>query len=297
MSISAVLKARMGKPVLLHVRPLWNRAHDEVGHCSVCGASKGLVFNSWVVPDEQFSELGSSAAAALDAYARRESLFCKVCCSSLRVRRMADELLASYGNNTVNSVSDLVNQQAFRALDVAEINTIGALGSLHTVLADLPKLIFTNYRGPSGLGQVVNGARNEDLCRLSFDDGMFDLLLTSDTLEHVPDFPAALSEIRRVLKPGGRCIFTVPIIATRNATFARATVDASGFVTHLSPALYHGRGRGLFRLLPAGEDFLTYTEFGRDLSSYVADAGFECSTNFGDDPEIGSTWVFIGKAV
>ena len=42
-------------------------------------------------------------------------------------------------------------------------------------------------------------------------------MLTSETLEHVPDLDAALGEIRRVLVPGGRHIFTVPLLPRTRA--------------------------------------------------------------------------------
>ena len=38
---------------------------------------------------------------------------------------------------------------------------------------------------------------------LPFDDGTFDLVLCAETLEHVRDVQLLLSEIRRVLRPGG----------------------------------------------------------------------------------------------
>jgi ubiquinone/menaquinone biosynthesis C-methylase UbiE len=44
---------------------------------------------------------------------------------------------------------------------------------------------------------------SEDLCALSYADASFDLVVTSDTLEHVPDVDAALREIPRVLHEFG----------------------------------------------------------------------------------------------
>ncbi|MBI5224925.1 class I SAM-dependent methyltransferase [Candidatus Micrarchaeota archaeon] len=37
-----------------------------------------------------------------------------------------------------------------------------------------------------------------------------DLAILSEVLEHLPDYPAALKEIRRILKPNGKFIITVP---------------------------------------------------------------------------------------
>lgn len=57
-----------------------------------------------------------------------------------------------------------------------------------------------------GLGAVERG----DIGALPFPDGRFDLVFATDVIEHVDDDLAALREIRRVLKPGGRVLLTVP---------------------------------------------------------------------------------------
>lgn len=46
--------------------------------------------------------------------------------------------------------------------------------------------------------------------RLDAADGAFHLAVSSDYLQRVPPLEAALAELRRVLAPGGRCVFTVP---------------------------------------------------------------------------------------
>ena len=45
---------------------------------------------------------------------------------------------------------------------------------------------------------------------LPFDDNRFDLVTCIETLEHVRDVQLELSEIRRVLRPGGSLAFTTP---------------------------------------------------------------------------------------
>jgi len=50
--------------------------------------------------------------------------------------------------------------------------------------------------------------------RLPFADGAFDVVVAADVLEHVPDLPAAVGEIARVLTPGGSLAFD-----TINRTF------------------------------------------------------------------------------
>lgn len=46
--------------------------------------------------------------------------------------------------------------------------------------------------------------------KIPFEDGSFDVVLALDVLEHISDDLAAVNEIKRVLKPGGFFICTVP---------------------------------------------------------------------------------------
>ena len=54
--------------------------------------------------------------------------------------------------------------------------------------------------------EVVRG----DLCALPVPDASVDRVIASEVLEHVPDDAAAMAEIARVLRPGGRVAVTVP---------------------------------------------------------------------------------------
>lgn len=49
-----------------------------------------------------------------------------------------------------------------------------------------------------------------DAQNMSFDDNTFDIIFLTEVLEHIPDDKAAVAEIKRVLKPGGFLLFTVP---------------------------------------------------------------------------------------
>ncbi len=52
---------------------------------------------------------------------------------------------------------------------------------------------------------------------LPFPDGAFELVLCAETLEHVKDVQGLLSEVRRVLVPGGRLAVTTPAHGRRTA--------------------------------------------------------------------------------
>lgn len=49
-----------------------------------------------------------------------------------------------------------------------------------------------------------------DACALPLEDASVDLAVSANLLEHVPDDRGALSELRRVLRPGARAVLVVP---------------------------------------------------------------------------------------
>lgn len=79
-------------------------------------------------------------------------------------------------------------------------------------------------------------AERIDITRIPFPDASFDLAICSHVLEHVPDDRAAISELRRVLRPDGLAILVVPIKRERTLEF----IDPSPVPAH--PDGYQRRG-------------------------------------------------------
>lgn len=119
---------------------------------------------------------------------------------------------------------------------------------------------------------------NVDLGHQPFDDGAFDLVITQDVLEHVPDPQRALREIERTLRPGGRHIFTVPRSTTATTT-ARAERRGEAWI-HLQPAVHH-------RDPTSRRGSLVVTDWGTDLERLVAAPPFQCQRYEVVDPAIG----------
>lgn len=63
---------------------------------------------------------------------------------------------------------------------------------------------------------------------LPFPDGSFDVVYSSNVLEHVADLDFMHAEIKRVLKPGGRCLHVLPTHSWRLWTSLAAVPAALG---------------------------------------------------------------------
>jgi SAM-dependent methyltransferase len=83
----------------------------------------------------------------------------------------------------------------------------------------------------------------EDLTALSMPDVTFDAVVTNDLFEHLPDVPQALSEIGRVLKPGGVMVSTFPFNVTSYEAIVKSRLN-NGRIEHLMEPEYHGDWTG-----------------------------------------------------
>jgi SAM-dependent methyltransferase len=100
-----------------------------------------------------------------------------------------------------------------------------------------PGMVQVALRNAAGLGLDVDG-RVADAERIPYEDGVFDLVIGHAVLHHIPDVSAALSEVLRVLKPGGRFVFAgePTRIGDRYARgVSRATWSAVTNLTRLAP--------------------------------------------------------------
>jgi SAM-dependent methyltransferase len=85
----------------------------------------------------------------------------------------------------------------------AMLTHLRRLGTVEGVDGDERAIGFCRSRGESN----VHLLESDDL---PFEDESFDLVTAFDVLEHIADDRGALAEIRRVLRPGGTLMITVP---------------------------------------------------------------------------------------
>jgi ubiquinone/menaquinone biosynthesis C-methylase UbiE len=96
-----------------------------------------------------------------------------------------------------------------------------------------------------------------------------DFVLSADVLEHIPQPYAAHREVYRILKPGGRHIFTVPFYQTRCVDERRAEIDEEGNIRHLLEPQCHSDP-----VRPAA-GILVFTIFSLQMMTELEGIGFE----------------------
>lgn len=111
-----------------------------------------------------------------------------------------------------------------------------------------------------------------DVTDLPFEDDSFDAAHCHAVLMHVPDTPAVLSEVKRVLKPGG-------IISSREMFVSSSFLEPSDEGTDAAWATFG-------RLLAANGG---HPQMGRELKSTLLDAGFS-------DIQTSASFDFFGSA-
>jgi len=204
------------------------------GPCPVCGG-EGFsetpvlwpeLINAWQLSESEIAYVN-----------RQQGFHCKSCFNNLRAMGLSAAIIREYQfHGTLEGFCE-----SFSDLATLEINTAGNLTSF---LNKLPLHRLIEYP-------------QFDMLNLDIQAESVDLVVHSDTLEHIPNPDRALSECRRVLRRNGKCIFTVPIIVDR-MTRSRAGLAPS----------YHGQS-GVH-----SDDQMVFTEFGADMWRTVLRAGF-----------------------
>lgn len=171
----------------------------------------------------------------------REDLFAQTSESTARHRTVVCGLSLALFGHPFATLPEIASELRLmhRSLYLTERNT-PLFDHLH---AQLPEELFTfsEYFGDDHRpGALVDGVRHEDLMATSFHDAQFDVVVTSEVLEHVPDATRAEREIVRILKPGGTYVFTVPLDPLGAEDTILAERRGDGSVLFHGPPVYHG---------------------------------------------------------
>lgn len=157
----------------------------------------------------------------------RERVVCKSCSLNNRLRATYHLLQESF---------DIKNKDVYITEEVTPFYD-SLKGKAKSIFGS--EYFMDKKSGRVFIEKINREVNNEDLTNLSFVGEKFDLVVSLEVLEHVPNYKKAISEIFRVLKRGGSFVFSVPFVATAPKNFTRAIIK-NGTVEHLLPAEYHG---------------------------------------------------------
>lgn len=132
------------------------------------------------------------------------------------------------------------------------LERVGPRGAVVGVDASASMLALAAQRS-SGSANV--GFHEADATALPVADGSFDAALSVQVLEYVSDIPAALAEIRRALRPGGRAV----IWDVDWSTISMRTAEPER----------------MRRILDAWDEHLTHVSLPRTLTAELRGAGFD----------------------
>ncbi len=226
-------------------RPAMRQALDEVyggERCRVCGSANLFV-----------SERPTS----------REGFVCRNCFALVRTAALACILVEREATDGCGSLAEMSRRGRLPRL--LEIGFVGAIAE--TLRGDPAYQDCEYFEEVIIGGRSPDAVRSEDVTRLTFPDGSFDVVISQEVMEHVPDPRRGFEEMRRVLRPGGRLFFTIPVDWNRKENITRVAMEG---------------GQPRFLLKPEydgdplrQEGALVFTDWGTDAVDFVASCGFE----------------------
>ena len=241
-----------------------------IARCLICG--KEGAFDSW---------------ESLDFPCKRNSFFCRYCGSIARNRHIAKVVLELSGEGEENL-------KHFATNTPLSIWHTCASGALHETLRGATNYTVSEYYDGLTSGENLNGIPCQNLETTSFPDNCFDLIITEEVMEHVAQPKKALKELRRVLKPGGYLVSTIPVLWWEKKSKIRAVLQNKQ-VEYLEEPAYHfdpNRQEGV----------LVYTDFGADIvERYLSLTGitkvYSSHNNPSDEQTfaIYNNWVFVSR--
>lgn len=221
-----------------------NKSWDLIGYCQCCEKEAKFKLD-WMYSDGDMPNY-------------RERLICNHCGLNNRQR-----FIINYIKSMVRNFDNTENKTIYCYEQVT---------SFYQYIKSLSQNLDFNLIGSEYLGydkkpgELINGVRHEDALNLSFRDKSIDIIVSNDVYEHVPDIKKAMSEAYRVLKDGGKIIFSVPFYTFERKTKRRAEFQ-DGKIFNIMPEQYHGNP-------VSNKGSLVFYDFGWDLIDTCKEVGF-----------------------
>jgi SAM-dependent methyltransferase len=206
------------------------------------------------------------------------------CGFNARQRALLDELHGLIGHRSIYDVS-IYAHEALTPLAL-------------TLRGRYPRFLGSEYAPKDADRKRIFPVPSIDITASGLPDASFDIILSGDVLEHVPDLQAALRDSARILKPGGHLIASMPFAYGHEETTPKARL-VDGDIEYLTTPEYHGNPMD-----PSGGS-LVFQIPGWSILKDARNAGFadarivfwsSASRGFAGDPNLGGIMLMVATA-
>jgi hypothetical protein len=271
----SLLKSAVTRPASLpgrlspHNIRAFRRFRRAPATCNICGHFGTLLYD---FPDVR--QLRRHRIGLL-----RETVRCRSCGAKMRDRTMAMALLDWMAEARGVSAATIEELAARLPNDIRILDT-DANGRIARRLRTAPGCTASLYDPdqPDG-AELSSHAINVNLEKMPFADETFDIILTTEVMEHVRHIEVAHREIARCLKTSGTYLFTVPYDDAMAATWVLIDPDTNQHLVY--PAHIHG-DPGM-----RNEGIKSYRVFGRDIIDDLHIAGLDGTFHRVERPNLG----------
>jgi glycosyltransferase involved in cell wall biosynthesis/2-polyprenyl-3-methyl-5-hydroxy-6-metoxy-1,4-benzoquinol methylase len=271
---AAAATPSVAPPPAVTVPPALARRHFVEGRCNVCGKATRFFYTTPAL--------------------YREELTCEHCRTTSRYRSIARGLLAAIAKQAGVEAPALAQLPASGVKQRLRLYDTQPPFFFEPCAYPLPELLrrcdwidvtLSSFKPEAMPGAPIGaGVTNQNLEALTFPDASFDIVVTSDVMEHVRLDDRAHREIARVLKPRGHYLFTVPHFRDRRDTLVRVRVADPEDRTrdeYLTEPEYHGDANA------GTAGVLSYRSYGTVLDDDLSALGFDVCYTKADFPDTG----------
>ncbi len=247
----------------------WRTWRATEARCNICGHVGTLRYD---LPD-------------LETFRRhhirplRETLRCRGCHAKMRDRVLAAGLLDALQERGVHAQT--VEELASRLPEGLRVLDTDAHSRIARRLQHHPGVVRSLYLPGRQSGERLDDDRmiNVDLEQMPFPDRHFDVVITSEVMEHVRYVDTAHAEVARCLKDDGVYLFTVPYDPALEHTWQ--LIDPETDELLVTPPHIHGDP-----MIREG-GIKAYRVFGRDIVEDLARAGLRATFTEVRRPDLG----------
>ncbi len=153
-----------------------------------------------------------------------------------------ESLLADGLNPRQRAVLDLLTTlpAAVDADNVTIYATEGVTNFAKRLRARFRRFMGSEYAPTVAEQKRIRPVEHQDLAKLSYQDDAFDIVISNEVFEHLPDLPASLRELVRVTRPGGTLIATFPFLPFAATSIVKARLRPDGSIDYLMEREIHG---------------------------------------------------------